>query len=54
VLRQAQHEREYFANHCYRTVAKLRLKPPSDGPASQRGQSSLLGGRRAAATKTSF
>ena len=31
---------------------KLRLKPPSDEPASKDGEPSLLGGRSAAAAKT--
>ena len=34
------------------TVTKLRLKPPSDEPATQDGEPSLLGGRSAAAAKT--
>ena len=33
-------------------VTKLRLEPPSDEPASQDGEPSLLGGRSAAAAKT--
>lgn len=33
-------------------VTKIRLEPPDDGTSERRGESSLLGGRNAAATKT--
>src|SRR5436309_13315022 len=53
-LRGARARRAYrspFTHHSHGLVTKLRLKPPSHGPAAG-GESSLLGGRAAAATKT--
>ena len=39
------------AVHSTSSVAKLRLEPPSNGPVGDNGESSLLGGRFAAALR---